>query len=152
MSREPIKVISKLVQTGFDCSPKSYWRAATQRLDVARFLLQNFNYYLDALNLAGYSAECSLKALILKRTPKSKWAAVCEEIGSGAKAHNMDFLKDILNRKQCSIPNEITTGLGIIKREWNTNLRYIGTIIPYKEAEIFIKYVALIYQWTERSM
>jgi HEPN domain-containing protein len=151
MSREPIKTIRKLVQAGIDCSPKSYRRAATQRLDAANFLLKNSSYYLDALYLAGYVAECSLKALILERTPKSKWAAACEEIGSGAKAHNVDFLKGILNRRQCSIPDEIGESLEVVKCEWITKLRYVGALIPFKEAEAFIGHVALIYQWAERS-
>jgi len=133
-------------------SPKSYRRAATQRLDAAKFLLKNSSYYLDALYLAGYAAECSLKALILERTPKSKWAATCEEIGSGAKAHNFDFLKGILNRRQCSIPDEIGESLEVVKREWITNLRYVGALIPFREAEVFIELVALIDQWAERSM
>ena len=92
-----------------------------------------------------------MKALILEWTPKSKWAAACEEIGSGAKAHNLDFLEGILNRRQCSIPDEIGESLEVIKREWITNLRYVGALIPFKEAEVFIEHVALIYQWAERS-
>ena len=80
-----------------------------------------------------------------------KWAAVCEEVGSGAKAHNFDFLKGILNRRQCSIPDEIGESLEVVKREWVTDLRYVGALIPFKEAEVFIEQVALIYQWAERS-
>jgi HEPN domain-containing protein len=151
MSREPIKAIRRIVQAGSECCPKSYRRAATQRLDVARFLLENSKYYLDALYLAGYVVECSLKALILERTPKSKWAAVCEEIGSGAKAHNLDFLAGILNRGQGSIPDEAAESLDVIKREWIQNLRYVGAIIPYVEAKNFIEHVVFIYHWAERS-
>ncbi len=151
MSREPIKIIRKIVQAGSDYSPKSYRRAATQRLDAARFLLKNSSYYLDALYLAGYAAECCLKALILERTPKSKWAATSEEIGSGAKAHNFDFLRGILNRRQCSIPEEIGVSLEVVKREWITDLRYVGALIPFREAEVFIEHVLAINQWAERS-
>lgn len=152
MSREPISVIRRIAQAGIDCSPKSYWRAATQRLEVAEFLLKNSRYHLDALYLAGYAVECSLKALILRRTPKPKWAAVCEEISSGAKAHNLDFLEGILNRRQRSIPDETSESLKVIRREWTTNLRYVGALIPCKEADTFIKHVELIYKWAERSL
>ncbi len=93
-----------------------------------------------------------MKALILKRTPKSKWAAVCEEISSGAKAHNLDFLEGILSRRQVSIPDETAESLGVIKSEWMTGLRYVGALIPSKEAEVFIGHVALVYLWAERSM
>ena len=151
MSREPTKTIRKIVRTELDCSPKSYRRAATQRLDVANFLLKNSKYYLDAVYLAGYAVECSLKALVLERTLKSKRAAVCEEISSGAKAHNLDFLKGILERRGCSIPDKTRESLNVIKCEWKTNLRYVGALIPYEEAESFIKHVAWICQWAERS-
>ncbi len=49
MSREPVKDIRRIVQAGIECSQKSYWRAATQRLDVAQYLLKNSKYYLDAI-------------------------------------------------------------------------------------------------------
>ena len=151
MSREPSKEIRRIVQEEIECSPKSYRRAATLRLDVARFLLKNSQYYLDALYLAGYAAECSMKSLILERTPRSKRAAACEEISSGVKAHKLDFLAAILNRKQVSIPVEIAECLEVVKGEWGTNLRYVGARIPYHEAENFIKHVVSIVQWTERS-
>ncbi len=105
----------------------------------------------DAPTVGEPSFGKPLKALILEWTPKSKWAAVCEEISSGAKAHSVDFLKGILNRRQCSIPDETAVSLEVIKREWITNLRYVGALIPFKEAEFFIEHVTLIYQWAERS-
>jgi HEPN domain-containing protein len=151
MSRKPIKAIRRIVREGIECSPKSYRRAATQRLDVANYLLKNSTYYLDALYLAGYAAECALKALILERTAKSKLAAVCEEISSGAKAHNLDFLRGILNRKGVSIPEETAESLDVLRDEWTTNLRYVGALIPYEEADNFIKHVGLICQWVGRS-
>ena len=151
MTRKSIKAIQRIVQAGPECSPKSYRRAATQRLDVAKFLLENSEYYLDAVYLAGYAAECSLKALILKRTPKSKWADVCEDIGSGGLAHNFDYLEGILNLRQGSIPDEFRQSLAVIKCEWTTNLRYVGSVIPYGEAKTIIEHVELLYQWVERS-
>jgi HEPN domain-containing protein len=152
MGRKPIKAIRKLVQRDIDCSPKAYRRAATQRLAAATFLLKESKYYLDALYLAGYAAECSLKALILKRSPKSKWAAICEDIGSGAKAHNLDVLKGILTRGQCSIPEDIVESLELIKCEWITSLRYVGAFIPYDEAWTFINHVTSVCLWVERSL
>lgn len=151
MSREPTKDIRRIVKAGVECSPKSYRRAATQRLDTARFLLKNFNYNLDAVYLAGYAAECSLKALILDRTPKKNWAARCQEISSGAKAHNFDFLEEILRRTRGSIPDEIVKSLNVVRLAWMTSLRYLGAIIPYPEAEYFIKHVVSICEWAERG-
>lgn len=151
MSREPTNVVRKLIRTGAVCSAKDYWRAAIQRLEVATFLLERSDYFLDALYLAGYAAECSLKALILERTPKAKRAAVCEEIGSGVKAHNLDFLEENLNRRRISVPVEVTESLNAVKREWSTDLRYLGAAIPNEESKNFRNNVLLIYQWVERS-
>jgi hypothetical protein len=124
---------------------------ATQRLDTARFLLKNFNYNLDAVYLAGYAAECSLKALILDRTPKKNWAARCQEISSGAKAHNFDFLEEVVRRTRGSIPDEITLSLNVVRLAWMTNLRYVGAMILYPEAEYFVNHVVSIYEWAERG-
>jgi hypothetical protein len=150
-SREPVKVIRRIVRAGIECSPKAYRRAATQRLDDARFLLNNSPYYLDDLYLAGYAAECSLKARILERTPKSRWVAVFEEISSGAKAHNLDFLQGILNRGGGTTPAEIAGSLNVVKNGWGTSLRYVGARIPYEEVDHFIEHVIRIYQWAERN-
>jgi hypothetical protein len=151
MSREPTKDLRRIVEAGVECSPRSYRRAATQRLDTAKFLLKNFNYNLDAVYLAGYVAECSLKALILDRTPKKNWAATCQEISSGAKAHNIDFLEEILRRTKGSIPDEIVKSLNVVRVAWMTNLRYLGAMIPFLEAEYFIKHVTAINEWAERG-
>jgi HEPN domain-containing protein len=151
MGRKPSKRIREIVKEEIKCSPKSYRRAATQRLDAAMFLLKNSEYYLDAIYLAGYAAECFLKALILERTPDSKRAAVTQEISSGAIAHNLDFLEEILNRRGCSIPDTIANSLNVIKLEWSTDLRYVGAIIPHGEAESFTSHVEVICQWVERS-
>jgi hypothetical protein len=120
-------------------------------LEAARFLLRHSVYHLDAAYLAGYAAECSLKALILERTSKSKWVAAAEEIGSGARSHNFDFLMGILNRKQCKISNQAYASLAVIKREWTTALRYVGALIPHEEAKFFVDHVAVICRWAERS-
>lgn len=133
------------------CSPKSFRRAATQRLDVAWFLLRNSEYYLDAIYLAGYAAECSLKALVLERTPKGKWAATCEEIGSGAKAHDVTFLRGILLRRGCAIPDGVEASLKHVKGNWGTKLRYIGARIPHAEAARFLDHVRSTIEWTGRS-
>lgn len=113
--------------------------------------MKNSTYYLDAVYLAGYAAECSLKSLILEQAPRSKRDAVCEEISSSAKAHNLDFLSGILNRKRPGVPGDVITSLNTIKHEWATSLRYAGAIVPRLEAESFIAHVDSVCQWVERS-
>lgn len=147
-----MKSIQKIVETDIEHTPKSYRRAATQRLGAATFLLENSTYFLDAVYLAGYAAECSLKALILTRTPTRKRAAVFEEISLGAKAHNFDFLAGVLNRKRPVISDEPAESLKVVKHEWVTQLRYIGALIREPEARNFVRHVRIIHEWTERSM
>ena len=58
--------LKKIASSPFTCDPKAFWRAATQRLETATFLLESGSRkHLDAVYLAGYVVECALKALIL---------------------------------------------------------------------------------------
>jgi HEPN domain-containing protein len=152
MKDRRIPDIQRIAQAEFDCSQKSYWRAATQRLDTAKFLIENSKYDLDSVYIAGYAAECGLKSLILKRTPKSKWADVCVEITSSAKAHNLDYLAGILKRKDQAIPGDVVASINLVKLQWTTNLRYVGAIIKKPGAENFYKHVNIIHKWVERSL
>jgi HEPN domain-containing protein len=104
---------------------KAFWRAATQRRETAAYLLksESNDNYLDAVYLAGYAAECALKSLILKRTPKSERGAVLDELTSGARAHNFDVLIRSLRMKGCPPPRDIREHLVSLSEEWRTDLR-----------------------------
>jgi HEPN domain-containing protein len=145
--------LRKIANLPFTCDPKTFWRAATQRLETATFLLESGSRkHWDAVYLAGYVAECVLKALILKRTPKRKRRAVREELTSGAKSHNFDFLRVILSRSGSSFPKTIREELDDLQDEWSSDLRYVVARISYRETERFIKHVRSIYDWVERSL
>ena len=75
------QLLKKLVQSGFSCDPKAFWRAASERLVTARLLLES-RRHLDAVYLAGYVVEFALKALILDRTPARERPATCQELTS----------------------------------------------------------------------
>jgi hypothetical protein len=73
MARRPQKRRSK---TRGDASEASRWidvrkwlRAAQQRFTAAEVLSRN-QLHLDAIYLAGYSAECTMKAVLLSRVPE----------------------------------------------------------------------------------
>ena len=61
--------------------------AADNRGDLARAKLN-----LDAQYLGGYTVECSLKALILHRTPDPEKPDKLKRITSGAKMHRPEVL------------------------------------------------------------
>jgi HEPN domain-containing protein len=58
---------------------RKFERAAEQRLAAARLLLEN-GFHLEAMYIAGYCAECALKALILRRTPRKQHEPMLEQI------------------------------------------------------------------------
>lgn len=62
-------------------------RAARQRLTAAEHLLRH-RYTLEAMYLAGYTIEFSLRALILKCTSEPKRPEILKKIASGGKMHN----------------------------------------------------------------
>jgi HEPN domain-containing protein len=143
--------LEKIVKSEFSCTPESFWRAASQRVASAIRLLESQSH-LDAVYLAGYVVECALKALILKRTPANKRRDLCQELSSGARSHNFDYLSGTLVLRQCTIPREVRQSLDVLSDEWSTDLRYVGNLISYREAERFIQRVQAVYEWVERSL
>jgi hypothetical protein len=74
---------------------RDFQKAASQRLTTAKFLLDS-KYTLDAMYITGYAIECSLKALILARTPAAVFPVQFEALTKGAKMHNFENLAAIL--------------------------------------------------------
>lgn len=65
---------------------RDFQRAAAPRFATAEFQLAN-TYTLDAQYLAGYTVECSLKALILEITRAADRSDQLDKMCSGAKMH-----------------------------------------------------------------
>ena len=84
-------------------SSREFQRAARQRLTTAEFLFEN-DYTLDATYLAGYTVECSLKALILRLTPAKKRPEMLKKISSGKLMHDPEILNGILKNLKNPIP------------------------------------------------
>src|SRR5262245_22270871 len=115
---------------------RDFQRAALQRLTTARFLLHN-GYNLEAMYLAGYTVECSLKALILEVTPKAHQAATLKKISSGHKMHDPEVLAGKLKELGRAIPARL------VKRfrrfGWSTDLRYAVGRTDTGETRGFLK-------------
>ena len=71
-------------------SSRDFQSAAKQRWTTAEFLLGS-NYTLDVMYLAGYTMECSLKALILEITAPPDRAEILKKISSGKKMHDPEI-------------------------------------------------------------
>jgi HEPN domain-containing protein len=131
---------------------RKFKRAAEQRLRAAELLFEN-EFYLEAIYIAGYAIECTLKHLILKRSPQSKHPLMLEKLTkAGAKGHDFDYLKGILIRApvNCAIPEEIHEMWRRVS-SWSTQLRYEVTNVKFEEARRFLDATERIRAWVERS-
>lgn len=124
-----------------------FLRAAKQRLTSAELLLKA-DLGLDATYLAGYAVECSLKALLLARTPKRGWGSV-EGVFQGRGGHNFERLKALLQRRGVAFDSELVRRLRVVST-WNTDLRYEVGRIPREDALQFVAAVKEILKWAEQ--
>lgn len=120
-----------------------------QRLTTARFLLAN-DYNLDALYLAGYSVECSLKALILQATPDPERPETLKTITSGKRGHDFEFLAGLLKDLKRRIPEPLVKKLR--RAHWSTNLRYETGRTDTGETRAFLKTAEVIYDWVDGEL
>ncbi len=130
-------------------SSRDFQRAARQRLTTAEFLLAN-RYNLDAASLAGYTVECSLKALILKATPQADHADTVKKITSGSGMHNPEILNGVLKDLGRPIPLRLVKRLR--RSGWSTALRYETGRIDTGEARAFLKTAKEVYDWVEGQL
>jgi HEPN domain-containing protein len=130
-------------------SSRDFQRAALQRLTTAEFLLEN-RYNLDAMYLAGYTIECTLKALILDRTDQVSKAETLRKISSGKKMHKSDLLGGLLKDLGCPIPLHLVKKLR--RSTWSTALRYEVGRSDTGETRAFLKTAKAIYNWVESKL
>lgn len=140
-------------------NPRQLQRAALQRLSAAEALLEwepvaepkrrwNFNLNLDAVYLAGYGAECALKALLLARTPEKKQADVIQSYFRGRQGHNLDMFKELLQQVGCPMSREVAEQFRRVVG-WSTDLRYEVGRKPYKDAKRFFDAALAVCRWSE---
>jgi hypothetical protein len=136
---------------------REFQRAARQRLTTAEFLLSQ-QYNLDAMYLAGYSIECTLKALILKLaaklSPTQKIGSrqigrteIERQIESGSKMHNPEVLAEFLKDLGQPIPLEIKKKFR--RSQWSTSLRYESGRKDTGEVRWFLRLALQTYEWVE---
>ncbi|MCE9590218.1 MAG: HEPN domain-containing protein [Planctomycetes bacterium] len=126
-----------------------FMKAAAARLEVAVFLADN-RYTLDSYYLTGYAIECSLKAIILTRTPVQERPATFLRVTSGKSMHNFEVLKDELHKMGCEVPMDLVR---LLRRyRWSTNMRYDHTRRPTSEARGFLKAAERVYNWGKEEL
>ena len=132
-------------------------RAADQRWAAAEFLFTH-RFFVDAVYLAGYVVECSLKASVLKHTPQRGFAAILAQLTEvGAKGHNIEYLKSLLKDRLRRGGRKDREAFGLLTEpfqrvaSWSTSLRYYVGALKHDTAKLFMDAVQEIREWSRRS-
>ncbi len=132
-------------------SSRDFQRAAAQRLATVQFLLENGSRYtLDAMYLAGYAIECTLKALILNCTSNEKRTDTLTRISSGKKMHNPEILAGELADLKQPIPPELKTRIS--RFGWSIDLRYEYGRKDVGETRASLKTATAVFDWVEGQL
>ncbi len=127
-------------------TPRDFLKVAAQRLTTTETLLRE-KLTLDAQYLGGYPVECSLKALILHRTPDPDKPEKLKQLTSGAKMHRPDVLLGELRTLGVALPLDIAKRMR--RFDWTTDLRYETGRRDTGETIGFLKTAKAIYDWVE---
>ncbi len=130
-------------------SSRDFQKAAAQRFVAAETLLRE-KLTLDAHYIGGYTAECTLKALILEQTPASRKADQLARITSGKKMHQPDVLLNELRKLKVFLPLDLARR--IRRFDWTTDLRYEIRRRDREETIAFWNTATAIYEWVEAQL
>ena len=125
---------------------RDFQKAAGQRLTAALFL-RDHRYTLDAQYLGGYTVECSLKSLILEKTPVVDRPSKLTAISSGARMHSPIVLLGELHDLGVTLPTALRKRMK--KFRWTTDLRYDSGKLDFGETVAFLNTAQAIYDWVE---
>jgi HEPN domain-containing protein len=128
---------------------RDFQRAAAQRLTAAEVLLRA-RLTLDAQYLAGYTVECSLKALLIRLTSREDRPRLLAKITAGARWHLPDELRGELKTLGVVLPLELAKRMR--KFRWNTSLRYESGRGDTGETTAVLKTARAIYEWVEGQL
>ena len=105
---------------------------------------------LDAQYLAGYTVECSLKALILHATPEPDRPEILKRITSGSAMHRPDILLGKLREMNIFLPLDIAKRMR--RFDWTTDLRYEIGRRDTGETIAVLNTAKSIYDWVEEQL
>src|SRR5690606_34606439 len=101
---------------------RDFLKVAVQRLTAAEQIFEVLRLNTDAQYIGGYCVECSLKALILHKTPDNEHESVLDRITRGANWHRAEVLLPLLKERQVRLPLDLSKRLR--RFDWTTDLRY----------------------------
>jgi hypothetical protein len=131
-------------------TPRDFLKVAAQRLTAAEEIMRTLGLTLEAQYIGGYSVECSLKALILEKTPAIDRPAMLNRLTHGATQHRPDILLGILRNQGVSLTVELAKRMR--RFDWTTDLRYETGRKETGETNGLLRTASMIYQWVEGQL
>lgn len=132
---------------------KRFHRAAMMHLAAAKVLLGGCDarsktpLATEVIYLSGYVAECSLKSLLLSRTPVPRRTGLVEDKFRSTLGHNFDWLKQQLSDAGVSLPGEAKEQLKRVWSVWRSELRYDPAPRTRDEAQRVCEAAEGLHRW-----
>ena len=128
---------------------REFQRAAAKRREAARILCSHQPaHFTDAVYLAGYTAECMLKALWLRSIPKRVQPELIADQFRGQRGHNLVMLWEQLQKLGVSAPRNVRTAVRRVSA-WTTDIRYRASEFDPEEATDFLAAVDTLTAWVK---
>lgn len=121
---------------------------ALQRYEDAEILLKA-GRTTAAVYLAGYAAECVLKAALLANTPPRKHDSLRGQF-RGNKGHSLEWLRFELTKRGLSFPAEVMKHFQRVTT-WSTDLRYSPGRFPTADAKSLLGSTDAIMKWIDSN-
>lgn len=126
---------------------RDFLKVALQRRDAAEKIMDTLRLTLEAQYIGGYSVECSLKALILERTPDLERPSMLDRLTRGAANHRVEFLLDRLRERGVFLTVDLAKRMR--RFDWTTDLRYEIGRKDTGETNGLLHTARAIYEWVE---
>ena len=131
-------------------APRDFLKVALQRLNAAEAIMANLDFNLEVQYIGGYSVECSLKALLLEKTPLTERINMLYIISHGAAAHRAENLLGKLRDQRVYLTPELS---GRMRRfDWDTSLRYETGRKDTGETKALLRTARMLYNWVEERI
>jgi hypothetical protein len=127
-----------------------FLRVARQRLDVAAEIMHYLRRNLEAQYIGGYSVECSLKSLILEKTPSESLDQTLQRLTRGAHCHRPEVLLGRL--RDLGVSLNLRLARRMRRFDWTTDLRYEIGRRDTGETKALLKTAEEIYLWVESQI
>jgi hypothetical protein len=129
---------------------RDFLKVALQRLTVAEAVCEILGFNLDAQYLGGYAVECSLKALILEKTPSAERPEMLKKISSGAPMHRPEVLLGKLKEYSVTLTADLARKMR--RFDWTTDLRYEVGRRDTGETRALLRTAKAVYDWVEEQI